>query len=62
MMPHDRNAETSLQKDADTDAGYNRNAETNKQKDAGRESHSIFETPVQDTTVSKTGFFQLGKR
>ena len=27
--PHDCNAETNLQKDADTDARYNRNAETN---------------------------------
>ena len=59
--PHDSNAETNLQKDSDTDERYNRNAETNKQKDAVKESQSIFETPVRNTTVSKNGFFQFGK-
>ena len=34
------------------------NPETNKQKDAGTgDSHSIFETPDRNTTVSKNGFF-----
>ncbi len=45
--PHDQNAD--------------RNPETNEQKDAGTDSHSIFETPVRNTTVSKNGFFQFGK-
>jgi hypothetical protein len=59
--PHDSDAETNLQKDSDTDAGYNCNAGSIKQKDAGKESQSIFETPVRNTTVSKNGFFQFGK-
>ena len=37
------------------------NAETNEQKDAGTVSQSIFEMPVWNTTVSKTGFFQFRK-